>query len=316
MMFKLWSEKNNEANGLLSPTLGLRDWNDLSHEEKDRMWQYIRYWFIENKEGRNTRVFFSIHKLNDLHKYQSYAKQFLRDFSFQSAIADFKNIFFEQDGHVVLELLSCFCKTILEENENKHPSIYKSDYKSEEEYEKVLVKWKFRELDKFAESLNDVFEHFGVNLILTRNEFVERQDPKITNEIYVPVLNFLSSPKWGDVNRELGDAFKKYQLKTETGYSNCVTHTVSALQAYLQIIVNGKIGSGEGISSFIRQAQEKGLIPSDKFSSEIFKNIDSILMRERGKTGDAHPKQEYANEKSARLVLNLVMIFLQHCIQK
>jgi len=58
MMFKLWSEKNNEANGLLSPTLGLRDWNDLSHEEKDRMWQYIRYWFIENKEGRNTRVFF------------------------------------------------------------------------------------------------------------------------------------------------------------------------------------------------------------------------------------------------------------------
>jgi len=47
----------------------------------------------------------------------------------------------------------------------------------------VLVKWKFRELDKFAESLNDVFEHFGVNLILTRNEFVERQDPKITNQI-------------------------------------------------------------------------------------------------------------------------------------
>jgi len=37
-MFKLWSEKNKNAKDLLKPDLGLRSWNDLSEEEKDKIW--------------------------------------------------------------------------------------------------------------------------------------------------------------------------------------------------------------------------------------------------------------------------------------
>ena len=33
-------------------------------------------------------------------------------------------------------------------------------------------------------------------------------------------------------------------------------------------------------------------------------------------SGIAHPKKEYANERNARTILNLSMIFFQHCIQK
>ncbi len=58
------------------------------------------------------------------------------------------------------------------------------------------------------------------------------------------------------------------------------------------------------------------MIPDDKFTEQIFKNIESILMFEKQATADAHPKKEYATEKNSRLVMNLVMIFLQHCIQK
>lgn len=314
-MFKLWSEKNSKANKLLTPSLGLKKWSKLSREEKEKIWCYINNWFSMDDRGRNLRVFLSIYKLNNLHKYQSYAKSFLKDRSFHNASSDFKDIFFEQDQHVVLELLSCFCSVILQERQNEHSRIYRNDYKSEKEYKKRLIAWRHEEFDKFAEELNNTFEHFGINLFLTRAGFIERQDSKITNGIYVPVLNFLSLSEWNNVSREFGDAFKEYQLKTKHGYSNCVTHAVSALQAYLQILVNGKIGSGNGINNLIKQAQEKELIPDDKFSSEIFKNVDAILMRERGKTGNAHPKKEYANEKSARLVLNLVMVFLQHCIQ-
>jgi len=82
----------------------------------------------------------------------------------------------------------------------------------------------------------------------------------------------------------------------------------------LQISVNGEIGKGD-ISQLIPKAQKEGLIPNDSFTKKIFENIESILMRERQKTSNAHPKKEYANEKNARLILNLVMIFLQHCIQ-
>lgn len=77
--------------------------------------------------------------------------------------------------------------------------------------------------------------------------------------------------------------------------------------------MNGKIGSGE-ISKLIPQAQAKNLIPPDVFTKEIFKTIESVLMRERQETGDPHPKKAYATDKNARMVLNLVMVFFQHCI--
>ena len=54
---------------------------------------------------------------------------------------------------------------------------------------------------------------------------------------------------------------------------------------------------------------------NDFFTKEIFKNIESIFARERQDKGNAHPKKEYATEKSARTLMNLSMIFLQHCIQ-
>lgn len=310
-MFKLWSEKNNDAKKMLSPNLDQKNWDDLSSDDKGKIWNFLQYWFKED----GLRIFISIINLNEEHKFRSYANLTLENPSKINAFYDFKEIFYNENQHVVLELLSCFCQSIVQEREDKNPGIYKSNYDSTEEYVNKLTMWRFEEFDKFASRINDIFGHFNINLILTREGFIERQDSKIVEEIYIPVLNFLSFPKWNDVNRELGDAFKEYQEKTDPGYSNCVTHAISALQAFLQILVNGKIGSSDGINYFIKLAQEKNLIPSDKFSSEVFKNIETILMRERGKTGDAHPKLEYANEKNARLVLNLIMIFIQHCIQ-
>lgn len=312
-MFKLWSEKNNEAKKILSPSLDLREWNQLSHEEKEKIWHFLKNWFNERDD---LKVLMAIVHLNETHKFRSYARLTLANFSEENAFSDFKTIFFEQDEHVVLELLSCFCDSILSKRRNETGRIYESDYKTKEEYLERITEWRFADFDKFVNRLNDIFEHFSINLFLTRDGFIERQDSKITNEIYVPVINFLSVPKWNDVNRELSDAFKEYRTKTEQGYSNSITHSFSSLQAFLQVLLDGKTGSSEGVNSFIRKAQEKNLIPADKFSTEIFKSIEAILMRERGKTGDAHPKQEYANEKNARLVLNLIMVFMQHCIQK
>ncbi len=40
-MFKLWSEQNNEAKKLLNPDLGLRSWDDISHEDKDKIWHFL-----------------------------------------------------------------------------------------------------------------------------------------------------------------------------------------------------------------------------------------------------------------------------------
>jgi len=338
-MFKLWSENNKQAKDFLKPDLGLRSWNDLDQEEKNKIWHYLVWYFFDaqikkqygmggaakefyefygeykEKEYKQKTIYETILYINENFKARSFADTYLKNPSLNSACYDFYNIFIGQDEPVAMELLSIYAKTFYEFTKNDG-YIYKSEKETKKDFLQRKIKTEFKFFDSFSKRINDVFLQFGIKYYLTRDGFMPRQDVKIMKEIYEPVLSYFSDKKWEKVNEILSDAFSDYRKNTPQGYSNCITHTVSALQAFLQILVNGKIGSSDGIRNFIKQAQEKELISTDKFSSEIFKNIESVLMRERGKTGDAHPKQEYANEKNARTMLNLAMIFFQHCIQK
>lgn len=310
-MFKFWSVTQPDAMKELHPDLGLRDWDELSIDEKDKIWHYLKNFFVSGDE--NLRTFFAVYCLNENHKYRSYGKHFLHDQSPKSARMDFEHIFRNESQHVLFELISCFCRAILVERSDK--TIWKGDKESEEKYKSRLNEWRYEDFDKFAERLNDVLEHFGINVELARQGFIPRQDKRITKEIYEPVLQFLSNEEWKPVSRDLRDAFRDYQLKTVDGYSSCITHTISAVEAFLQIVLYGETGKGT-LGGLIPEAQKKNLIPRDTFTGQIFKNMEAIFARERKETGDAHPKKEYANERNARTLLNLAMVFLQHCIQK
>jgi len=340
MTFKLWSELNPKAKKELKPDFGLRNWNSLDDDEKYKIWKYLEEWFFlgidtdilieyifrgtkksrykfygeypENKK-KEKRIYFSIKALNDEHKAKSYAKSFLEDKTLDSACHDFYEIFMNQDENVVMELLSLYSLLLI--SERAEGTIHKKEGESEEEYNQRLENWRWEEFDKFRKDLNEVFTDFEINLYLTRQGFAPRQEEKIIKEIYEPVLNYLSHSKWTEVSKILSDAFDEYRKNTPQGYSNCVTNVISAIQAFLQIVVNGKTGKGE-ISKLIPIAQKKKLIPDDFFTQKIFDNLESVFARQRQETGIAHPKKQYANEKNARLMLNLAMVFLQHCIQK
>jgi len=308
MSFKLWSELNPEALKQLKPTFGIRSWNHLNLSEKQTIWKHLqhKYFFTENNERYN-EVYYEfdsdffdngmimeiIDELNTLYKAKSYGINFLEFRTEDSACLDFLSLFMKEDEYVVIEMLSLTAKQLIrKDNKNK-------------------IIWKY--FDEFLNDLNELFSHFGLNLCLTRAGFIPKQEDRIMIEVYEPVLQIFSNPKWKEVNQHLSDAFSEYRKNSEPSFSNCVTNTVTAVQAFLQIIVNGKTGSGD-ISKLVLQAQKLKLIPDDSFSKDIFKNIESILMRERQDTGIAHPKKEYATEKSARLVLNVSMVFFQHCI--
>jgi hypothetical protein len=342
--FKLWSDLNPEVKKELKPDLGFRDWNSLMKDDKYKIWKYlernyffnpdkiikyypmpgveevsyefsVRYYDDYEKEQKKKRILNSINQLNDKYKVNSYAINFLKNRNNFSACQDFYDIFINQDENVVIELLSFYCKNLISE---KNIYSIKKLNETDQEYQNRMEteqKWKWKKFDDFAKDLNDIFIQFGINLYLTRLGFIPRQEEKIIKEIYEPVLNFLSHPNWEKVNTILSDSFDEYRKNTPQGYSNSVTNAISAVQAFLQIIVTGKTGKGE-ISELISDAQKNNLIPNDFFTKKIFENIKSILVRERQETGIAHPKKEYATEKNARIILNLVMVFLQHCIQK
>ena len=328
MAFKLWSELNSESRQNLRPDFGLREWSQLSDDEKHKIWKYLETHFFykdssrrgpeygffgdhDEKNHRQERVLFAIHYLNDLYKAKSYAEAYLESKDVSTACADFFTIFMKQDGEVVLELISLYAKVAI--NSGNWGYIYKDKDEDDDTYQQRKIEWNFKPFDAFAEDINEVFSHFGINVILTRLGFVPRQEEKIINEIFSPVIKSLSHPKWKEVNQLLADAFSEYQKNNDTGFSNCVTNAVASVQAFLQILVNGSTGSGD-ISKLIVQAQNKNIVPADSFTKEIFSKIEAILARERQETGVAHPKKEYATERNARLVLNLCLVFFQHCI--
>lgn len=330
MNFKLWSETNNEAKQLLKPDLGLRDWDALSDDEKKRIWKYLQHYFFDPKTRHDyesnlyflydldykaqERVCFAVNQLSILYKQKNFANFYLEKKTDYAAASDFYSIFTTKEGNAVIELLSLYCKAILLQREGKFFETHWIEEKNRtDEHTPIRIAWEFEEFDEFANELNEVFGDFGLNVYLTRNGFIPKQDDKIINGIYEPVIKVLGNQDWKEVNNLLSDAYLEFRKNTSNGFSTCITHTVSAVQAYLQIVVNGKTGSGD-IKDLVKLAQSKELIPSDTFSREIFKTIESILMRERQEKGDAHPKKEYATEKNARMVLNLAMVFLQHCI--
>lgn len=334
-MFKLWSEYNPEAVSSLKPNLGFRDWGSITEKEKELMWKHLETYFfvpVERKrwvqsysgsqedyfESQNTnnitRIYKSIAAISYHYKVRNLASNFIVDQSEFSACRDFLAIFKDFDHHAVIELLSFYCKALLFEREN---SFYHSpsSFNSKEQYESKKLEWELEKFNEFQKDLNDVFTDFGVNVSLTSSGFIPRQDEKIIQEIFEPVMQCLAHPQWNEVNKLLSDAYKKYRENSPAAYSTCVTHVVAAVEAFLQIVVKGKTGQGE-FAGLVSEGQRKGLIPSDMFTRDMFKTIISIIMKERKETGDAHVKQSYASERNAKMVLNLAMIFIQHCVVK
>lgn len=324
-MFKLWSQTSSTILIKLKPNLGMRSFTDLSLDEKELLWQYLHYYFFDRfeteidkkflgeyseRQKKETRIFHTIGALNEKYKSKTYAKNFIKDFEFNSALEDFLHIFLFEEEEVVFELITLYCKLILKEREDEKP--YREDSMSDEEFDKFTIEWKHEDLDNFAERLNVVFGDFGIKVYLTRDGFIPRQDEKIIKEIYEPVLKYLSDKKWSKVNDHLSKSFKDYQEKK---YSTSITNCISAIQAFLQILIRNSIGTGN-ITELIKEAIKRNKIPNDSFSTQIFRNIDSIFAKDRHLKSDAHPTLVKADEKSARLVLNLAMIFIQHCIQR
>jgi len=304
-MFKLWSENNQNIKNILRPNLGVRGWGELSQRDKEIAWRHFvnKGWFAVDEETHrgvysfnedNKARAFCNHLLN--HGGTHYMemrgiRQYMEKCCQEAALLDFQHIFHTEHQDVVYELFSYYVLALQQDTLDKE------------------------KMTRFKNLFNDISNQFGLNILIVKDSFIPRQGEKIIKEIYEPVLDYLLDPKWKKVNEILSDAFSDYIKNTPQGYSGCVTKTISAVEAYLQILVDGETG-GKKLSSLISEGQKSNLIPDDIFTHTIFKNIEAIFARERKSTGDAHPKDEYATEKNARTILNLAMIFIQHCIQK
>jgi len=326
--FKLWSEVKPQAKANIDPKLGLRSWDKLDQSEKKKIWLHFNHnkFFIFNRKEEsyphnlvNKKDFWAVcitvMSLKENYKKQDLANNFLESEKMGACYEDFKNIFFNEKTDAVLEMLSIYSKYLFDSRKDER--IRQNKDEPENEYNKRLLEWKLAPLIQFQRVFNDVFEHFELNYRLTKGGIIPYQPKIIIDEVYAPVLRVLCGKSFAKVNRDIEDAISQFRKKEPNSYSTCISLCIAALEEFLKVVIlkkSDKVDS-QVLSKLIDEAIRKEAVPSDFFTKQIFSNLESIFMRERKETGQAHSKDEYATEKKAKLMLNLTLVFIQHCFE-
>ena len=326
--FKIWSQIKPQAKTNIDPSLGLRSWNKLESSEKKKMWLHFNHdnYFIfslqEEKYTNNliyevdfSAIVITIRFLKENYKKQNLANNFLESKKDGACYEDFKNIFFNEKEDAVLEMLSIYAKYLFYIRQEKKLHEIKDD--TEEEYNKRLLEWRLEPLEEFQSVFNDIFEHFELNYRLTKGGIIPYQPKIIIEEIYNPTLQALCEKSFDKVNRDIEDAISQFRKKEPNSYSTCITLCTAALEEFLKVMIfkkSDKVDS-QVLSKLIDEAMRKEAIPGDFFTKQVFSNLESVFMKERKEKGQAHSKDDYATEKNAKMMLNLTLVFIQHCIE-
>ncbi len=321
--FLLYGECDPKIESSIQPQLVLRNWGNLSNEEKQIAFQQIKNngWIdLYSKEILQTIEYLNNVFLRQCPGRYLHALQPERDYHrggygneserVRAAIMDFQHIFLqEKSDAMVFRMLSKFAESYIDgfnyrraiETENK-------------EERKKFIDEAFSKFDNLANCLNHIYEQFAINQIVTRNGFVPRQDSKIIDEVYTPTLSILADPKWKSVSSDLAQMFDDYR---EENYAEAITKAHRAVQRFLQILVGeeGKNAKGE-VSKLFQKAKEDGIIITNRFIEPFVSIIQGFITSERATNSTAKPAIKDATASDALLMINMVMVFLQHCLQK
>ena len=320
--FLLYGQDEPDIEASIQPSLALRRWGDLSETEKQTAFQelensgwlesyckeilqtieYLNYTFLRQCPSKHLH---GIKPKSD-HYRGGYSNESER---MEAALTDFQHIFLqEKSDAMVFRMLSKFVSCYIDGYDYGRAAESKDD-----EERKKLINEAFGKFDRIGNCLNHIFEQFAVNQVVTRNGFIPRQDEKIMNEIYIPTLRILADPKWKPVSIDLAKMFEDYR---EENYPEAITKAHSSVQRFLQILVGeeGKNSKGE-VGGLFRKAKDEGVIPINRFTEPIINAIQGFIPSERATNSTAKPALKNATSSDALLMMNVVMVLLQHCLQ-
>lgn len=303
----------------IQPKLEFRSWIDLSREEKEIALQQIKNsgWIDEYSENTlKTIADLNYHFLRECPGKRLHRTQPERDYRGmgsdfnlrKAAYADFQEVFLDSKSEpMVFRMLTKFAEGHIDSY-----SYHSAEQAKEKIKQKEYVEKAFEKFDRLANCFNHIFEQFAVNAVMTRSGLVPRQDKKITEEIYTPVLQVLSDPKWKSVSSDLAEMFEDY---TNKNYSEAITKAHRAVQRFLQITAGeeGKNSKGE-IGKLFNKIKQENLIPANNFTTPLINVFQAFISSERAKNSTAKPSIKKATSSDALLMMNVVMLFLQHCL--
>lgn len=316
--FKIFGEDNSDIQAILKPVIGLRDWNDLYAHEKDIVFKELEHREVFTPDGEE--LIETINYLN--HNYlASCPGRFLHKTSRRksgfydsreillAAHKDFENILKnETSSEMVMVMLSKFVKCFIDERALEGAGLV-----ANVEDKVGLIQSAYHRFDWVSNHLNHIFDQFSINQEVTRGGFVPRQSKKISEFIYQPTLEILSDPKWQSVNSDLSKMFDDFQ---NAKYSETIAKAHSAVQRFLQVIIGeeGKNGKGN-FGQLFSEAKKNGSISDNQFTGPVINAMQRYIPSERANNSTAKPAVKDATYSDALLMMNVVMVLIQHCLQ-
>lgn len=313
--FKIYGENDKEIQEKISPKLELREWDDLSAEEKTIAYKSFskphEYWFdqavIEVINYLNQKY---LRALPGKNLFEANYENAPLEYILEAAYRDFKRIFLEEKQELVFFVLSAFVNFRISEESLNHLELEEEHSFLSEEELNLKINEAFKVADNQINSLNHIFEQFGVNYVFSRQGLFPRQDNKIIEEIYQPTLKVLSNPKWKYVNGHLTKMFEDYRSKNYGGVCDEAYTTMYAFLQETQNVQNNAKGDFKNLFN------EKALSAKTGCINRFLKNIESLISDARANHGEsAKPDGENKTELSScesLLVMNEVMILLQY----
>lgn len=320
--FKNWKERKPSIKAIIHPKFHtLRNWDDLSHEEKVHIWDHIYYifWF----ENSRNFTWYKTHSY-DKQKYLDIVKRSIDFFNYDnkvmrycplwtihgdvdSALKDFWSIYENQKADVLFELLSYFAKFLIKHSKDNNRYLERKTDETDSDYNRRLINYNYQIFDSKAYVFNEVLEQYWVNIKLTRIGFVHRQEKIVEKELVEPIIWILSDSSFDKVNKDFQSALNDFR---ENKYPESITKFIAWLEEYIQICI---WDDSKKLSQWIEEWMNKWIFPSDEFTRKIFKNTDSILSEMRRKYWIAHSPDDIPHHKDVQIVMNLIFVFIQHC---
>lgn len=320
-IFKIYGEDSEQIQNEIQSRLPFRNWVDLDIEEKETACQELinRRWI----RASDRKILITIEYLNEeflrrLPGYELHHTPYKKNPGYHGdneterreiAVECFCKILIEDPSDALIyAMLSRYAKTLIDTSYVKRAEETEDPTEREAHIDKA-----YNLFDRFAYCLEHIFEQFSVNQKLVRTGLIPRQDDKITKEIYEPVLLILADPKWKTLNDDIEKMFGEFR---GGNHPEVITKVHGIVHRFLQILVGeeGKSGKGE-VGKLYNEAIKKGKIPVSRFTESMVKSIQSFIVAERANKSSAKPAKEAASPEDALLNMNVLMVFLQHCLK-
>jgi len=304
--FRIYGEGSKEIQEKINPKLELREWNQLTKDEKQTAYKFFWNHHFQ-RPAQATIKYLNTEYLSVAPGANLLDAVYYRRDELGAASQDFQRIFLNENQDLVFAMLAKFVDYFINHDEL---NLLEGRDIGRDEFNRRLDQV-FYSADIHIKSLNHIFEKFAVNQVFSREGLFPRQDQKIIEEIYQPTLKVLSDPKWKSVNTHLVKMFNDYRDKN---YDDIASEAYNSVYAFLKVV--NKIDGGNSKGEFAALFKEaSNSIDQTESVKRFLSHISSFISDARSNQGSAKPTVENQiplSSSESLLIMNEVMILLQY----